>query len=332
MADERAALRKRRVLVTGAGGFIGSHLAAALVQAGADVRALVHYNSRSDWGALEQLAEREAIDVRAGDIRDPFHVAELVAGIEIIFHLAALVAVPYAYIAPAQFIDTNVIGTLNMLEAARRQGVARVVHVSTSEVYGSARATPIDEQHPLQAQSPYAASKIAAEKLAESYAHSFATPVVILRPFNTYGARQSARAFLPSVLVQALTSDVVRVGSLHPVRDMNHVDDTVRGLLAAATAADVDGLTINLGSGRGVSMSTLLEMALRAAGRHTRVEIDPARHRPVASEVAELICDPSRARAKLGWQSRITLEEGVRRTAAWIAGHLGDYKPERYAV
>ena len=333
MADGRdRSLRNRRVLVTGAGGFIGSHLVAALVELGAEVRALVRYNSRNHWGALEHLPDRDTVEVRAGDIRDPFFVDAILDRIEIVFHLAAVVAVPYAYVAPAEFIATNVGGTLNVLEAARRHGVARVIHASTSEVYGSARYTPIDEQHPLQAQSPYAASKIGAEKLAESYGCSFGTPVVVVRPFNTYGPRQSARAFLPSVLAQAFSGDVVRAGSLDPVRDMNHVDDTVAGLIAAGTAPDVDGLTINLGSGRGVSMRALLEMAVRATGREVRVEIDAERKRPAASEVTELVCDASRARETLGWQHRVRLEDGVRRTAAWIADHLGDYKPQRYTV
>jgi NAD dependent epimerase/dehydratase len=325
-------LRNRRVLVTGAGGFIGSHLVAALVAAGAAVRALVRYNSRNHWGALEHLPERESVDVRAGDIRDPFFVDASLDRVEIVFHLAALVSVPYAYIAPAQFIATNVTGTLNVLEAARRHGVRRVLHTSSSEVYGSARYTPIDERHPLQAQSPYAASKIGAEKLAESYWHSFATPVVVLRPFNTYGPRQSARAFLPSILTQALAGGVIRVGSLDPVRDMNHVDDTVAGLVAAAIAPDVDGLTINLGSGQAVSMAVLLEIALRAVGRQPPVEVDPERRRPEASEVRELVCDPARARDRLGWQSRVRLEDGVRQTAAWIAEHLDQYAPQRYSV
>ena len=324
------ALRNCRVLVTGAGGFIGSHLVAALVAAGAEVRALVHYSSRNHWGGLEGLPELDSVAVKVGDIRDPFLLAGLMERVEIVFHLAAVVAVPYSYIAPAEFVATNVIGTLNVLEAARRHAVARLVHTSTSEVYGSARYTPIDEQHPLQAQSPYAASKIGAEKLAESYACSFGTPVVVVRPFNTYGPRQSARAFLPGILTQALSGGVVRAGSLEPVRDMNYVDDTVAGLIAAATAADVEGLAINLGSGRGVSMAALLEMACLAAGRQVRVEIDTERQRPAASEVTELVCDPSRARDKLGWESRVRLEDGVRRTIAWIADHLGEYKPDRY--
>lgn len=327
-------LNGKSVLVTGAGGFIGSHLTEALVRAGARVRALVHYNSRSDWGHLESLDPRvrEALEVMAGDVRDPFYVAEAAKDVEVIFHLAALIPIPYSYQAPQEYVDTNVRGTLNVLEAARRHGTSRVLHTSTSEAYGTALYTPIDERHPLQAQSPYSASKIGADKLAESYWCSFETPVVTVRPFNTYGPRQSARAFLPTVLSQALTLDVVRVGSLEPVRDMNYVEDTVDGLLRAAAAPGVEGQVLNLGSGRGVRMGELLDLAIKATGRHVRVEHDAGRVRPEKSEVMQLICDASRARAALGWQPRVTLEEGVARTASWIADHLPDYKPHLYNV
>lgn len=329
-----AELKGRRVLVTGAGGFIGSHLTEALVGAGARVRALVHYNSRGDWGHLERLdtAVRAEIEIAAGDIRDPFYVAEAARDAEVIFHLAALIPIPYSYRAPQEYLETNIRGTLNLLEAARRHGTARVIHTSTSETYGTATYTPIDERHPLQGQSPYSASKIGADKLAESYFCSFGTPVVTIRPFNAYGPRQSARAFLPTVLSQALTQDVVRVGSLDPVRDMNYVGDTVDGFVRAATAPGIEGSVINLGSGRGVTMRQLLELALSATGRKVRVECDDARMRPEKSEVMELICDATRARAALGWESRVTLEEGVRRTASWIADHLSDYKPNLYNV
>ena len=247
-----AEINGKSVLVTGAGGFIGSHLTEALVRAGARVRALVHYNSRSDWGHLESLDPRgrEALEVMAGDLRDPFYVAEAAKGVEVIFHLGALIPIPYSYRAPQEYVDTNIRGTLNVLEAARRHGTSRVLHTSTSETYGTALYTPIDEKHPLQAQSPYSASKIGADKLAESYWCSFGTPVVTVRPFNTYGPRQSARAFLPTVLSQALTLDVVRVGSLEPVRDMNYVQDTVDGFLRSAAAPGIEGQVFNLGSGR----------------------------------------------------------------------------------
>ncbi|OGF16964.1 MAG: NAD-dependent dehydratase [Candidatus Eisenbacteria bacterium RBG_16_71_46] len=327
-------LKDRSVLVTGAGGFIGSHLVDGLAARGARVRALVHYNSRNDWGLLEQMPEplRARAEVVSGDIRDPFFVDRVVAGVEIVFHLAALIPIPYSYVAPAEFVDTNVRGTLNVLEAVRRHATARMLHTSTSETYGTARYTPIDEKHPLQAQSPYAASKIAADKLAESYGLSFGTPVVVVRPFNTYGPRQSARAFLPTVLAQALTGETVRVGSLDPVRDMNYVGDTVAGFLAAAVAPGIEGLTINLGSGRGVSMRELLDLALEVTGRTVRIETDDARIRPEKSEVMELVCDARLARERLGWTPRVGLEDGVRRTAEWIGRHLERYKPGVYNI
>lgn len=324
----------KTVLVTGAGGFIGSHLAAALVTAGSDVRALVHYNSRNDWGHLQRLPADvlDALDVRSGDIRDPFYTRELVDGSDIVFHLAALIPIPYSYVAPSEFVDTNVKGTLNILEAVRSAGCERLVHTSTSETYGTAVYTPIDEHHPLQGQSPYAASKIGADKLAESYWRSFETPVVTVRPFNTYGPRQSARAFLPSVLVQALSGDIVRVGSLDPVRDMNYVSDTVRGFIAAGSVAGVDGRTYNLGTGAGVTMAELLETALKATNTHPVIEVESNRIRPAKSEVLELICSPEQARAELGWSSEVTLDDGVRQTAEWISKNLADYKPGIYNV
>lgn len=318
-----------RILVTGAGGFIGSHLTEALLHEGASVRALVHYDSRGDWARLTHLidAPPRRLEVRAGDVRDPFLMESLVEGVDIVVHLAALVPIPYSYLAPAEFVDTNVRGTLHLLEAARRRGVGRFIQTSSSEVYGSARYTPIDEAHPLQAQSPYAASKIGADALAESYHRSFGMPVTILRPFNTYGPRQSARAFLPAVLAQAMTSDVVSVGALDPVRDMNFVEDTVAGFVAACRSPGIEGQVLHLGSGRGVSMRDLLEMAMKAAGKRPRLENDPGRMRPPASEVRELVCDSSAARARLGWQPRVGLEEGVERTARWVADNLALYRP-----
>jgi len=327
-------LHGRPVLVTGAGGFIGSHLTDHLVRAGARVRALVHYNGRNDWAHLEKLepAVRHALDVVSGDICDPFFVQRIVDGCDVVFHLAALIPIPYSYVAPAVYVSTNVTGTLNVLEAARHHGTPRVLHTSTSETYGTAVYTPIDEKHPLQGQSPYSATKIGADKLAESYYRSFGTPVTTIRPFNTYGPRQSARAFLPTVLTQALTRDVIKVGSLDPVRDMNYVADTAEGFARAATAPGIEGLTINLGSGRGVTMGELLQIALKAVGREVRVEAEEARVRPEKSEVMELIADARVARETLGWQSRVTLEDGVARTAASIRDYLAEYKPEMYVI
>jgi NAD dependent epimerase/dehydratase len=325
----------KRVLVTGAGGFIGSHLVEMLVAEGADVRALVHYNSRNDWAQMQRIPAdiANAVDIQTGDIRDPFFVNRVVAGTDIVFHLAALIPIPYSYVAPSEFVDTNVKGTLNVLEAVRSHAIERIVHTSTSETYGTAIYTPIDEQHPLQGQSPYSASKIGADKLAESYWRSFETPVVTIRPFNTYGPRQSARAFLPTVLTQALAgSDAIRVGSLDPVRDMNYVEDTVRGFVLGAVVGGVEGGTFNLGSGRGVSMGQLLKTCLEVTGSSAVVEVDEARVRPGKSEVMELICDASRAQHELGWHSTRSLEEGVRRTAAWISENLGDFKPDIYNV
>lgn len=327
-------IQGKRVLVTGAGGFIGSHLVEMLVSEGADVRALVHYNSRNDWAQMQRVPVEitAAVEIHTGDIRDPFFINRVVDGTDIVFHLAALIPIPYSYVAPSEYIDTNVKGTLNVLEAVRSHGIERMVHTSTSETYGTAIYTPIDEQHPLQGQSPYSASKIGADKLAESYWRSFETPVVTIRPFNTYGPRQSARAFLPTVLVQALAGDVIRVGSLDPVRDMNYVEDTVRGFVLGGIVEGVEGGTFNLGSGSGITMGHLLETCIEVTGTSAIVEVEEARIRPAKSEVMELICDASKARRELGWRSAVSLDEGVRRTAAWIAKNLDDFKPSIYNV
>jgi nucleoside-diphosphate-sugar epimerase len=294
----------------------------------------VTYNSRNDWGHIDKIPKEmlSGIEVVTGNIRDPYLVDGLVKDAEIIFHLAALIPIPYSYVAPGEYLETNIRGTLHVLEAARRHGVKRVIHTSTSETYGTALYTPIDEKHPLQGQSPYSASKIAADKLAESYFRSFETPVVTVRPFNTYGPRQSARAFLPTVLTQALTSSVIRTGSLGPVRDMNYVGDTVRGFILAATAPGIEGLTLNLGSGVGVTMEMLLHKALTILDRAPRLEVDPQRVRPEASEVLALIADAALAEEKLGWRSTVTLDDGLRQTLDWISNHIQDYKPGIYNV
>jgi NAD dependent epimerase/dehydratase len=324
----------KRVLVTGAGGFIGSHLVERLVCEGAEVRAFVHYNSRNDHGHLEHLAEdvRDAIEVFTGEIQDGFSVARAVADREIVFHLAALIGIPYSYVAPKSYIDTNVLGTLNVLEAARANAVERLVQTSTSETYGTALYTPIDERHPLQGQSPYSASKIAAEKLAESYARSFEAPVTVLRPFNTYGPRQSLRAVIPTVIAQALSADEIRIGSLSPVRDFTFVSDTARAFIAAATAEDAVGLTLNAGNGKGITIGELVRLILDIVGSDAQLVAEEIRVRPGSSEVRELLCDATRLREATGWTPTVELREGLERTIAWMRDAPPRARAEVYTV
>jgi NAD dependent epimerase/dehydratase len=319
----------RKVLVTGAGGFIGSHLTERLVQMGAHVRAVVHYNSRNDWGLLEHLSEesRKATEIFPGDLTDATLVRQAVAGCQVVFHLGALIAIPYSYQAPRQFIDTNVVGTLNVLQACLEAQVEKVVHTSTSETYGSARYTPMDEEHPLQGQSPYAASKIAADKLAESFYCSFALPVATIRPFNTFGPRQSARAVIPTIISQALTDDTIKLGLLTPIRDLTFVEDTVSAFLKVAESAASIGQVFNTGTGRGVSIGELAAMILKMFPTNKRVLADSERLRPAKSEVMALVCDNTKARDVLGWQPQYTLEQGLERTLDYVHQHLYRYKP-----
>ena len=326
-----ASLRGQTVLVTGADGFIGSHLAERLVAEGARVRAFCFYNSQGSWGWLDTAAPevRAALDVRLGDVRDARFVETACDGVEVVFHLAALVAIPYSYVAPQSCLDTNVGGTLNVLEACRRHGARRLVHTSTSEVYGTPERLPIRETHALNAQSPYAATKVAADQLALSFQRSFGTPVVVLRPFNTYGPRQSSRAVLPAMLTQLLSGRrEVDLGRLDTRRDLTFVTDTVDGFVRAATAAGVDGETIQLGTGRSVSIAELFEAACRVVGCRATAREDPRRRRPDASEVLVLESDPARAAERLGWTAQVTLEEGLRRTAEWLRENLDAYKTE----
>lgn len=328
-------LENTKVLVTGADGFIGSHLTEALVAAGASVRAFCLYNSQGSRGWLDETAPdvRREVDFRLGDIRDAGFVEQACDGVDVVFHLAALIAIPYSYVAPRSYVDTNVVGMVNVLEGVRRHGVQRLVHTSTSEVYGTPDHLPITESHPLKGQSPYSATKIAADKLCESYFRSFELPVVVLRPFNTYGPRQSARAVIPTILAQLLSgARSVRLGNVDTRRDLTYVSDTVAGFIRAAVAPAVDGETIQLGTGRAESIEELFRMACKITGREAKVESEPVRVRPSASEVLTLQSDPAAARSLLGWEAKISLEEGMSRTAEWISAHLAKYSPDEYAI
>jgi dTDP-glucose 4,6-dehydratase len=313
---------------------LGSHLTARLAAAGARVRALVRYNSRQDWGLVEALPEpvKRELEVVPGDLTDPYGTARAVAGCEVVFHLAALIAIPYSYQAPAQYVAVNCGGTLNLLEAARSQGVAALVHTSTSETYGTARYAPMDEEHPLRGQSPYAASKIGADKLAESYYLSFGLPVATVRPFNTFGPGQSARAVIPTIISQALAGEAIRLGSLEPRRDLTYVDDTIAGFLHAAVTPGARGEVINLGSGRAVSIGEVARMILTLLGRDLEIVADPERLRPEESEVWHLECDNRKARELLGWEPKVSLEEGLKRTIGYIRENLSRYKTGFYSL
>jgi UDP-glucose 4-epimerase len=324
-----------RVLVTGAGGFIGSHLVEGLVGAGARVKALVRYTSRGSWGHLEEVAPsvRDSVEVVLGDVRDAQFVREQVRGCDVVFHLAALIGIPYSYEAVESYVDTNVRGTLNMLQAARETGGPRVVITSTSEVYGTACYTPMDEKHPLQAQSPYSASKIAADKLAESFHLSFGLPLVTIRPFNTYGPRQSARAVIPAIVSQVLAGgDKLRLGSLDPIRDLTYVGDTVGGFLRAGAAEKAVGQVINLGTGEGTSIGDLAQMVMQITGRKLEIVADHDRVRPPASEVRLLIAKTERARELLGWEPEVPLAEGLKRVVEYIGANMVAYRVGSYAV
>ena len=322
----------KKVLVTGAGGFIGSHLVEKLVALGARPRALVHYNARGSWGWLDQSPVVSRVEVVAGDICDPGSVEAATNGVEIVFHLAALIAIPYSYAAPESYVRTNVLGTLNALQAARRAGVSRFVHTSTSEVYGTAREVPIKESHPLQGQSPYSASKIGADKIAESFHASFAVPVVTVRPFNTFGPRQSARAVIPTIITQLLAgANKIKLGSLHPTRDLNFVANTVEGFVAAAEAPEAIGQSFNLGSNREITIGDLAQLIIKIVGVPAEIESDSARVRPANSEVERLLADNTRARDLLGWAPRVTLEEGLKQTVAWLRENQHWYRAGVYA-
>lgn len=334
MIDQKHSLRGMNALVTGAGGFIGSHLCEDLVAAGARVRALVKYNSAQSHGLLESLPPEiyDSIEVIAGDVRDPYLTERAVSGCQLVFHLAALIGIPYSYHAPKSYVDTNVSGTLNVLQACLAKGVERVVHTSTSEVYGTARYTPIGEEHPLQGQSPYSATKIAADKLAESYYLSFGLPVVTMRPFNCFGPGQSARAFIPAMISQILREEKVHCGSLTPFRDYTYVKDTTAGFMACGYAPGIEGLTINVGSGKKISMGDLLDRIMDRMGSSKEIVQSPQRVRPDASEVMELICDNRRALELLGWTPRFSLDEGLDKVIEFVKKNIKVYKTRDFVV
>ena len=326
--------RNKRVLVTGAAGFIGSHLTEALVRAGAHVTALVRYNSSSSVGNLAFMDRDHlaSVEIAAGNIEDSDFVYKTIESQDIVMHLAALIAIPYSYEAPRSYVRANVEGTLNVLEGARRFGIKRVVHTSTSEVYGTAQREPIDESHPLQGQSPYSASKIAADKLAESYFRSFDTPVVTLRPFNTYGPRQSARAFIPTIISQALVRDEIRLGSLSPQRDMTFVSDTVAGFMAAGVAREIEGLTLNLGTGETHTIQWFAERILSLIGGDKRIVQEKERMRPELSEVHKLVSDNRLALTKMDWSPKVTVDDGLSQAIAFVRDNPGFYRSNAYVV
>lgn len=323
---------KKQVLVTGAGGFIGSHLVEKLMAVGANVRAFVRYNSRGDPGLLRLLprAVFSKLELLAGDLRDGQAVRAAAEGSQVVFHLGAAISIPYSYLHPLEVAETNFIGTLNVLIACRDLGVERLIHTSTSEVYGTARQVPISEAHPLQGQSPYSASKIGADKMAESFYCSYNLPVVTVRPFNTYGPRQSARAVLPTIITQAFTQNAIELGSLDTTRDFTFVEDTVRGFLMAAETPGVEGNVFNLGVGEEIRIGDLVKMVLAKIGRPVKIVVTPERLRPEKSEVLRLISDNRLSREVLGWTPKVGLEEGLDRTIEWISKNIDRYQPDQY--
>lgn len=322
-----------KTLVTGAGGFIASHLVEELVRQGREVRAFVRYNSSNSWGWLEDSHCRDSVEIISGDVRDYDLVKSAVSGCSVVFHLAALIGIPYSYVSPLAYVRTNVEGTYNILQAARDCGTERVIHTSTSEIYGTAQYVPIDEAHPVNPQSPYAASKASADFLALSYHRSFGLPVTVVRPFNTYGPRQSARAVIPTVISQLLDGrDTLSLGNLDPTRDLTFVSDTVSGFLAAAALPETVGETVNLGTGSEISIGDLVSKIARIMGREVRIASDEQRVRPAKSEVERLLSDPGKMNALTGWSAKVSLNDGLARTIEWMKESRSLYKSGIYNV
>ena len=325
---------QKKVLVTGAEGFIGSHLTERLVALGAEVKALVMYNSFNTWGWIDTFrpGEKNKLHIICADIREADLLKSTLKDIDIVFHLAALIAIPYSYVSPSSYIKTNIEGTLNLLQAARDHGVEKFLHTSTSEVYGTALYTPIDEKHPLQGQSPYSASKIGADMIAESFYRSFDLPVTTVRPFNTYGPRQSMRAIIPTLIVEMLSNDKIQLGSLHPIRDFTYVSDTVEGFLKTAETDDINGEIINIGSAQGISIGKLAEKLMKMMNKKITIESEEKRVRPPQSEVNQLICNNNKAKELIDWQPKMSLYEGLEKTINWFKANAGEYKSEIYNI
>ena len=327
-------LKNKSVLITGSAGFIGSHLLEELVNTGSDVKCFVKYNSSNNWGFIETLPDemKRKIELLPGDLKDPDACRDAVVDIDVIFHLGAIIAIPYSYRNPRDVIETNVLGTYNILKAALDSDVERVVHTSTSEVYGTALNVPINESHPLQGQSPYSASKIGADKIAESFHKSFGLPVSIIRPFNTYGPRQSARAVIPTIITQAMTRDEIVLGSLEPTRDFTFVKDTVLGFIKTAECDSCVGDVVNIGSGKEISIGELAEKINIMVGKGAKITSTEKRKRPEKSEVMRLCADISKANSLFGWMPKISLSEGLEKTIEWMKDNINLYKPEIYNI
>ncbi|MCK5008966.1 MAG: SDR family NAD(P)-dependent oxidoreductase [Deltaproteobacteria bacterium] len=325
---------QKKVLVTGAEGFIGSHLTERLVALGAEVKALVMYNSFNTWGWIDTFrpGEKNKLHIICADIREADLLKSTLKDIDIVFHLAALIAIPYSYASPSSYIKTNIEGTLNLLQAARDHGVEKFLHTSTSEVYGTALYTPIDEKHSLQGQSPYSASKIGADMIAESFHRSFDLPVTTVRPFNTYGPRQSLRAIIPTMILQMLNSNKIRLGSLQPIRDFTYVSDTVEGFIKAAETDEIDGEVINIGSANGISIGKLAEKLMKMMNKKITIESEEKRVRPSKSEVNQLICNNNKAKELIDWQPKMSLDEGLEKTINWFKANAGEYKSDIYNI
>lgn len=326
------AWKNQTVLVTGAGGFIGSHLVERLMALGARTRGLVQYNSAGNWEWLDDSLIKDDVEVFLGDIRDPSSLRQAFRGVDVVFHLAALIAIPYSFQSPVSYVRTNVEGTLNVLQAALDFDASLVVHTSTSEVFGTARYVPMDETHPLQGQSPYAASKIGADKIAEAFHLSYGLPITTIRPFNTYGPRQSARAVIPTIISQALAESVISLGSLLPIRDFNYVSDTVEGFVQIAECPKAIGEVINIGSGREIAIGKLVETILRLMGKDIPIVSSGERIRPQASEVDRLCADNRKASELVGWRPQYSLENGLIETIRWVQSHSETYRTGVYAV